>query len=183
MATLNVYEQANVACSASPRSWLYVVLLFFSLFLTFNGSVSIPLSRIPGLDKERNSLKYPVPIPEPKDISPSCTTLWPTFRTLACLIVHYIILYRVVQLFILYYRIFYQSCFLAATNVGPTSCVANGARLYRLAHYFVLFWGLGLLLGCLATSGAKSDVRFCSATPISYKGDEISRLSRLVFEI
>jgi len=30
----------------------------------------------------------------------------------------------------------------------------------RLAHYFALFWGLGLLLGHLATSGAKYDVTF-----------------------
>jgi len=41
----------------------------------------------------------------------------------------------------------------------------------RLAHYFAQFWCLGLLLGYSATSGAKSDVRFLSATPISHKGD------------
>ena len=48
-----------------------------------------------------------------------------------------------------------------------------------LTHYFELFWGLRLLWGYLASSGAKS----CSATPISYKGDEISRESHIVFEI
>jgi len=53
----------------------------------------------------------------------------------------------------------------------------------RLTHYFVLFWGLWLLLGYLATSGAKSDVIFLLSDPISYKDDEISRPSRLVFEI
>jgi len=47
----------------------------------------------------------------------------------------------------------------------------------RLALFWDI-WGLclGLLLGYLATSGAKSDVIF-------YNGDEISRLSRLVLEI
>jgi len=30
----------------------------------------------------------------------------------------------------------------------------------RLAHYFGLFWGLWLLLGYLASSGAKSDIIF-----------------------
>jgi len=43
-----------------------------------------------------------------------------------------------------------------------------------------MFCGLGLLLGYLATSGAKSDVIFLLGDPISYKGEEISRLSRLV---
>jgi len=28
----------------------------------------------------------------------------------------------------------------------------------RLAHYFVLFWGLWLLLGYIATSGPKFDI-------------------------
>jgi len=48
----------------------------------------------------------------------------------------------------------------------------------RLAHYFALFWGLGLRLDYLATSDAKSDVIFLIgelATQISYIGDEISR--------
>jgi len=39
---------------------------------------------------------------------------------------------------------------------------------------------LGLHLGYLGTSGAKSDVS--SAIPISYKGDEISHISH-IFEI
>ena len=49
----------------------------------------------------------------------------------------------------------------------------------RLAHYryFVLFWGLELLLGHLATSSAKSDVIFLLSNPISYKSDEILCLS------
>jgi len=38
-------------------------------------------------------------------------------------------------------------------------------RENRLAHYFALFWGLGLLLGYLATSGAKSDVIFVFGDP------------------
>ena len=46
--------------------------------------------------------------------------------------------------------------------------------------HFGLFWGLGLLLGYLATSNAKFDVRFL---PISYYGDKILRLSCLVIEI
>jgi len=37
---------------------------------------------------------------------------------------------------------------------------------YRLAHYFWLFYAiLGLLLGYLATSGAKSDVIFLLGDP------------------
>ena len=49
-------------------------------------------------------------------------------------------------------------------------------RYSTLAHYFALFGGLGLRLGYLTSSGAKSDVIYsCSATPIFYKGDEISR--------
>jgi len=55
-------------------------------------------------------------------------------------------------------------------------------RESRLTHYFVLFWGLGLLFGYLATSGAKSYVTSCSPSPISYKGVETSCLSHL-FEI
>jgi len=51
-----------------------------------------------------------------------------------------------------------------------------------LDPHFWLFWGFGLLLGYLATSSSKSDVGFL-ATPISYKGDKILRLSRLVIEI
>ena len=38
-------------------------------------------------------------------------------------------------------------------------------RHNRLAHYFALFWGWGLLLGYLATSGAKSDVIFLLGDP------------------
>ena len=50
----------------------------------------------------------------------------------------------------------------------------NRARQYRLAHFislnfrdphFGLFWGLGLLLGYLATSSAKSDVGFLLSDP------------------
>ena len=63
----------------------------------------------------------------------------------------------------------------------------------RLAHFislnfrdpnFRLFWGLGLLLGYLGilpVQNLTSDS--CFATPISYYGDEISRLSCLVIEI
>jgi len=49
--------------------------------------------------------------------------------------------------------------------------------------HFRPFWGLGLRLGycLLPVQNLTSD--FCSATPISYIGDEISRLSRLIFEI
>jgi len=53
----------------------------------------------------------------------------------------------------------------------------------QFAHYFALLWSLGLHLGYLATSGAKSDVIFLLSDPISYEGDEISHLSRLVIEI
>ena len=35
----------------------------------------------------------------------------------------------------------------------------------RLAHYYALFWGLGLRLGYLVTSGAKSDVTFLLGNP------------------
>jgi len=53
----------------------------------------------------------------------------------------------------------------------------------RLADYFELFWGLRLLLGCLASSGAKYLTSYsCSPIQISYKGDEISRVSRAVSE-
>jgi len=52
---------------------------------------------------------------------------------------------------------------------------------YRDLH-FVLFGFFGFL-GYLATSGAKSDVIFLLSDLISYKGDEIPRLSRLIFEI
>jgi len=41
----------------------------------------------------------------------------------------------------------------------------------------------GYFWGYLAISGAKSYVIFLLGDPISCKGDEISRLSRLVFEI
>ena len=53
----------------------------------------------------------------------------------------------------------------------------------RLAHYFAVLGVWGYILGYLATSGIKSDVIFLLATPISYKGDNISHLSRLVIEI
>jgi len=49
-----------------------------------------------------------------------------------------------------------------------------------LAHYFALFWGLGYL----ATFGVKSLTLYsCSPTPISYRGNEIPRVSRVVFDI
>jgi len=35
----------------------------------------------------------------------------------------------------------------------------------RRAHYYALFWGLGLRVGYLATSGAKSDVIFLLGDP------------------
>jgi len=35
----------------------------------------------------------------------------------------------------------------------------------RLTHYFALLWGLGLRLGYLATSGAKSDIIFMLGDP------------------
>jgi len=41
----------------------------------------------------------------------------------------------------------------------------------------LLLWQDNLGGGYLATSGAKSDVIFLLDGPISYKGDEISRLS------
>jgi len=59
---------------------------------------------------------------------------------------------------------------------------ANRAYLVKfLRSHFGVFWGLALLLGYLATSGAKS--YSCSATPMSYKGDGISRVCRLIFDI
>ena len=53
----------------------------------------------------------------------------------------------------------------------------------RPAHYFALFWGLGLPLGYLATPSAKSDVIFLLSHPDFVYGDEILRVSRVVFEI
>jgi len=35
----------------------------------------------------------------------------------------------------------------------------------RLAHYFAQFWDMGLHLGYLATSGAKSDIKFLLGDP------------------
>jgi len=49
--------------------------------------------------------------------------------------------------------------------------------------HFGVFWGLWLLLGYLASYVQNLMTYCCSATPISYKCDEISRLSRLVIEI
>ena len=49
--------------------------------------------------------------------------------------------------------------------------------------HFGVFWGFGLLLGYLASSGAKSDDIFLLCNLIFYKCDDISRLSRLVIEI
>jgi len=51
------------------------------------------------------------------------------------------------------------------------------------AQYFALFWGLGLRLGYLATSGAKSDIIFLLGDPDFLQGGEISRVSRVVSEI
>jgi len=67
------------------------------------------------------------------------------------------------------------------TTTRRTSCVIDRAafdnvtrlkqaaslteRDNRLAHYFALFYGLGLLLGYLSTSGAKSDVIFLFGDP------------------
>jgi len=51
-----------------------------------------------------------------------------------------------------------------------------------LAHYFALVWGLGLRLGYLATSGAKSDVIFLLGVPDFLQGRRnfacISRIFR-----
>ena len=58
----------------------------------------------------------------------------------------------------------------------------NRARQYRLAHYFALLLGCGYL----AISDAKSDVIFLlfdDSIPISYRDDEISHISCIVFEI
>jgi len=48
-----------------------------------------------------------------------------------------------------------------------------------LGHLGIFFLGGGYL----ATSSAKSESDSCSPTPISYKGDEISRLCCVIFEI
>ena len=53
----------------------------------------------------------------------------------------------------------------------------------RLAHYFALFWGLGLCLSYLALPVQNLTSYSCSVTPISYKGDDILCVSRNVFEI
>jgi len=53
----------------------------------------------------------------------------------------------------------------------------------RLAHYFALFGGLELRLGCLTTSGAKSDVMFLLSDPDFLYGSEIPRVSHVVLEI
>jgi len=53
----------------------------------------------------------------------------------------------------------------------------------RLACYFVLFGGMGLPFGYLASSSAKSDVILLVGEPISCIGDEISHISHLFFEI
>jgi len=71
---------------------------------------------------------------------------------------------------------------LAQICIKQTSCIATGARL-QVRTLFARFWSLGPFWGYLATSDAKSDVIFLLCDSISYKGDEISRLSRLVFEI
>jgi len=42
---------------------------------------------------------------------------------------------------------------------------------------------LGLLLGYLASYGTKSGTMFLLGDLLSYKGNEISRISRIVFEI
>jgi len=52
-----------------------------------------------------------------------------------------------------------------------------------LSSPFGAIWGVWGIWGDLGTCGAKSDVRSFSATPISYKGDEISRLTRLIIKI
>jgi len=50
----------------------------------------------------------------------------------------------------------------------------------NILRYFGVWGNFG---GYLATSGGKHDVIFLLAIPISYNGDEISRLSRLIFQI
>jgi len=42
---------------------------------------------------------------------------------------------------------------------------SNTELTSKLTHYFGLLWGLGLLLGYLATSGVKSDVVFFLGNP------------------
>jgi len=54
---------------------------------------------------------------------------------------------------------------------------------FSRSHFWGIFAGLGLLLGYLASSGAKSDVVFLLSDALSYKGDKISRVSRIIFEI
>jgi len=53
----------------------------------------------------------------------------------------------------------------------------------RLAHYIALLWGLMLLLTYLATFGTKSDVIFLLGDPNFLQGNEILRVSHIVFEI
>ena len=50
----------------------------------------------------------------------------------------------------------------------------------RLAHYFALFWSLGLRLGYLTTFGAKSDVIFLLSDPDLLLGRRnFARISRI----
>jgi len=78
-----------------------------------------------------------------------------------------------------------DACTSATSSITLTSCIANGARQQaRILFYAILGFEATFVLGHLATSDAKSDVIFLlGEIPIFYKGDEISRLSRLVFEI
>jgi len=59
------------------------------------------------------------------------------------------------------------------TDTFPTKLHHLTEQDSRLTHYFALFWGLGLCLGYLATSVQNLTSYSCSATPVSYKGDEI----------
>jgi len=62
------------------------------------------------------------------------------------------------------------------SDVNSTQTASLTERNYRLAHSRNCS-GLGLLLGYLATSGAKSGVAFLLGDPICCKGDKISRPS------
>jgi len=61
-------------------------------------------------------------------------------------------------------------------EISRLSCLVIEIPVLGYLGFFG-FWGY------LTTSGAKSDVTFLLSDPDFYKGDEISRLSRLIFEI
>jgi len=65
-------------------------------------------------------------------------------------------------------------------NVALTSLTE---RDNRLAHYFALVWGLGYVWTIYLLPVKNLASYSCSATPISHKGNEISRVSRVISEI